>query len=272
MLQIGRVLPAPPLRGLIERYWWCAGATELPVVFPGTGAEFWIHLAGGVELDGAPLPRAHAVCLRRTRWSLKPRSEASFVAVRFRAGALRHFTGQGLAELADRVVSAEDLWGRLGNRIVEQVAEAGPPSRSTAWARALDRGLEELRRSHGREESRVDVAVRVLHARPGTARVDGLASELGLTTRQLQRTFPRAAGATPKEFQRLARFRSVVRPLLLSGSTDYVHAALDAGFYDQSHFIREFRRITGESPMAVLGRGTSHFYYPSLPEGPETRH
>ncbi|WP_141578880.1 helix-turn-helix domain-containing protein [Actinomadura sp. WMMA1423] len=271
MLQIGRVSPAVALRGMVERYWWCAGARELPVVFPGTGAELWIHLSGGVELDGALLPRAHVVCLRRTRWTPSPRGEAGFVAVRFRAGALRHFTGPGLAELADRVVSAEELWGRLGSRIVEQVAEAGPPPGTTAWARLLDRGLEELRRSHGREESRVDVAVRRIHTRPATTRVDGLARELGLTTRQLQRTFPEAAGATPKEFQRLARFRSVVRPLLLDGRTDYTQAALDAGFYDQSHFIREFRRITGEPPMAVLGRGRSHFYYPSLPRGPQTR-
>ena len=78
-------------------------------------------------------------------------------------------------------------------------------------------------------ESRVDAAVQRLYSRPGPIRIEELAGELGMTTRQLQRLFPRAAGGTPKEFQRLARFRSVVRPLLLNGSGDYLPAALGAG-------------------------------------------
>ncbi|WP_344325899.1 helix-turn-helix domain-containing protein [Kitasatospora putterlickiae] len=278
--RIGHAPPAPALRAFVERYWWCeGGAGALPRLLPGTGAELWTHWAGGVVPRAAdtaadtaggtgaptPLPAAHLVCLRRAAWRLERRAGASgFLAVRFRAGALRHLVPFGLDELADRVVAAEDLWGASGRRLVEQVRAAGGPAQRLAL---MDSFLTGRLAEHHRPEPWLEAAVGRVYRRPNGLRIDRLAASTGVGTRRLQRAFPAAVGARPKEFQRLARFQRLTRRLLLEDQRDYLPAALAAGYYDQAHFVHEFRRLTGERPTALLGRGLSHFSYPPLTLG-----
>ncbi|MFJ8436655.1 helix-turn-helix domain-containing protein [Kitasatospora sp. NPDC094019] len=268
--------PAAGLAALVERYWWSeGGAGALPRLLPGTGAELWVHWSGGVDLrpvGGGPperrspaaLPAAHLVCLRRTPWSVEHRAGAGrpgFVAVRFRAGALRHLVPVGLDELADRTVGAEELWGAPGRRLVERVRSARGPAERVA---VLDRFLTGRLEAHHRPDPWLDAAVGRIYRRPAGLRMDRLAETIGVGPRQLQRMFPAAVGAGPKEFQRLARFQRVARLLLRSERPHRLAAALDAGYYDQSHFTRESRRLTGERPAELLAPGRSHFYYPSL--------
>ncbi|GHF37644.1 AraC family transcriptional regulator [Kitasatospora xanthocidica] len=267
-MRIAHAPPTPALRAFVERYWWGEGeAGDLPLLLPGTGAELWIHWTGGVELCGAnglppqPLPAAHLLCLRQERWSLTSRAAVGFVAVRFRAGALRHFLGTGIDDVADRVVSATDLWGPEGRRMTDEVRLATDPGARTD---ALDRFLTGLLAVHHRADPWMDAAVDLVYRSPGGMRVDALAERLGVGSRRLQRAFPPAVGVGPKGFQRLARFQRLTRALLLSDQRRYLPEALGAGFYDQNHFIREFRHFTGRRPTALLGQGLSHFYYEPL--------
>ncbi|MDI2130757.1 helix-turn-helix transcriptional regulator [Yinghuangia seranimata] len=262
----GYAPPGPRLAGHVERYWWREfGPGRLPLLLPGTGAELWIHLGGAVRLvtpDGArDLPAAHLVCLRRTAWSLDAPDGCSVLAVRLRAGALAHLARVPVDELADAVVAADDLWGADTTRVIDDIRqESGPLPRIAALERVLG-GLLDVDGTPGPVPPEVDAAVSLIYRRRGGVRIDDLAAELGVGVRWLQRAMPAATGVRPKEFQRLARFQHVVRVLLLSGETRYLEAALDAGFFDQNHFIREFRAFTGSTPGALLTARPSHFYY-----------
>ncbi|WP_433604688.1 helix-turn-helix transcriptional regulator [Prescottella agglutinans] len=269
---IGHEKPSNALGAYVERYWWCTPGPgmALPDIWPGTGAELWIHVGGHVSVrvaDAAParLPPAHLVCLRRNRWSLTPSSDGgAFLVARFRAGALRRLLGEGVDGVTDTVVSVEDLWQHEGSRLADAVGSA-----STWHARvsALDGALRVLagrRRLESTVENRVLAAAELVYRRRGAVRIDRLAAETGLSVRLLQRRFPAAVGVGPKEFQRLTRIQHATRTLLLGDESRYLATALDAGFYDQNHFIREFRRFTGRNPAATLGLGLSHFYYESF--------
>lgn len=74
------------------------------------------------------------------------------------------------------------------------------------------------------------------------------AKSLGYTTRTLNRHFKRAYGFTPHFFARLVRFRRSQRGLLTDANL--VNVALQAGYYDQSHFNRECLAFTGYTPTA----------------------
>jgi transcriptional regulator GlxA family with amidase domain len=97
----------------------------------------------------------------------------------------------------------------------------------------------------------LDHAVASLLARRGPVPVEGLAHELGISRRQLERAFRRRTGMTPMQLGRVIRFQNVFRALPESGG-DWVSVALDCGYYDQSHLIRDFREFAGESPSAFL--------------------
>lgn len=82
------------------------------------------------------------------------------------------------------------------------------------------------------------------------ASVAAVARELALSERQLERRFLSRIGISPKRFVMLRRFERAVE--LIQRSASLTHAALDAGYYDQSHFIREFRRFAGAAPGRFL--------------------
>ncbi len=93
----------------------------------------------------------------------------------------------------------------------------------------------------------IDHAIRLLEASDGEdAQVAAVARAVGLGERQLERRFLARVGVTPKRFASLRRFERV--SALARRAPTLTDAALEAGYYDQSHFIREFRRFVGVSP------------------------
>jgi AraC-like DNA-binding protein len=92
----------------------------------------------------------------------------------------------------------------------------------------------------------VSAALRAIGAAAGAIRVRTLAQDLGVSQDALEKHFRRIVGASPKQFATIVRLRQAVE--LSRQSPSLTALALDAGYYDQSHFIRDFRAITGDAP------------------------
>jgi hypothetical protein len=76
----------------------------------------------------------------------------------------------------------------------------------------------------------------------------------GLSTRQMRRLFEYYVGDTPKIFSKVVRFQSIlnVKPSLKSLRENKLF--FDAGYYDQSHFIKEFKNFYGVPPSIAFGK------------------
>jgi transcriptional regulator GlxA family with amidase domain len=81
-------------------------------------------------------------------------------------------------------------------------------------------------------------------------RIDDLAMYIGLSQSALERRFRRVIGVSPKRFASLARLRHAAQ--LQAAGADLTTVAHTSGYFDQSHFIKEFRRITGSAPSAFF--------------------
>ena len=68
------------------------------------------------------------------------------------------------------------------------------------------------------------------------------------SVRQFQNMIKRSTGVSPKYFQRTARFQYTLRKLLSNSPNNFLNIALDHGYYDQAHFIKDFKQFTGETP------------------------
>lgn len=261
------VFPDDALKPFIDRLWGWEGTRDemvlLPTVLPGTGAELYFHYRlpfRRVTAPGAQIlcDAAHLFCVRRQPIPLCPASDVGFIAVRFRAGMLHRFTDLPGNELVDRVLSIDDLWGVPGKRLAARVAESGSiPER----LRLIQDFLSKRLRVEAADEL-VERAVSSLYREASSLSIEQLALRMRIGRRQMERRFLQLTGQSPAEIRRLGRFQKVARSLLLVPSATPLDVALAHGYYDQSHFSRDFRELACASPGRFLemARAKTHFY------------
>ncbi len=80
--------------------------------------------------------------------------------------------------------------------------------------------------------------------------ISSLARDYAIHPKNLERLFYRHAGVSPKKFARIMRFYKAHKHLLHNGLQDLVTTSLEAGYFDQPHFNREYKKLTGTHPTS----------------------
>lgn len=223
------------------------GYPELIVHFRSPFAE--VDCAG--QLQEQPLAVA---CGQLTRPLLLQNSlDAGMIGIRFQPSGMAPFLSTSMQHLTDARVTAEDLFADI-DQLIDGVAEsANDAERIAACNRFLLRSLD-----RHRENLSVRRALEVISRTRGRISVDALATLMGKSRRSLELAFQSEVGTSPKMYCRITRFRQLVDAMSEDGqSMNWVQIALDSGFFDQSHLIRDFRRFAGTSPTAFLADQSS---------------
>jgi AraC-like DNA-binding protein len=229
--------PRPSLRRHVACVWAARDNRDDPLL-PDAAVEL-VWSGRGLFVRGADT-RAHAV---------DAYPERTFVGVRFRPGAAADVLGLRGAELADARVGVSELWGRAE---MERIEGRLLGSTSVAHAAGL---LEDVvsARVHDEPDRVVEAAVAALER--GRSPVRALADRLGLSERQLRRRCVDALGYGPKTLDRILRFQRFRALAARRRDLGLADLAAVIGYADQAHLTRECRRLTGESPAALLARG-----------------
>lgn len=103
------------------------------------------------------------------------------------------------------------------------------------------------------EDNRLYEAIGIILGNYGVLNVE-TALDTGLSARQLRRLFEFYIGDTPKTFSKVVRFQNILRAKPSSQSLRQNKLFFDAGYYDQAHFIKEFRNFYGVTPSKAFGR------------------
>lgn len=101
--------------------------------------------------------------------------------------------------------------------------------------------------------------------RGDTVRIAQIAAEAGVSHKHLLREFDRCVGLSPKMFSRLCSFQRVIQYVGHKRVVDWADTALACGYYDQAHFIHEFRAFSGLTPQSYLAQRGPFLNYLSLP-------
>ncbi len=102
------------------------------------------------------------------------------------------------------------------------------------------------RMTNAEPDKLVLAAIALIHKTKGSLRIKELAAELHTSQSPLEKRFRQVVGATPKKFASIVRLKNVLRQY--NAETDLTDLGYEAGFYDQAHFIKEFKSFTGDTP------------------------
>ncbi len=199
--------------------------------------------------------------MRRRCWLTGARSEpivlgatsgTRIMGVVFRPGGLFPFLRTPASEVTGHILESEDLWGSWGECTCERLAET---ANIHARFAVLEKALLERAGNALHVERRIAAAVGLIDSNPGVT-VTHISDTLGLTRRHLSRLFATHVGLSPKSLARLARFRLATRTIGSRDSVDWASLAQEAGYFDQSHLIADFREFAGLAPEAYLRKRT----------------
>lgn len=169
--------------------------------------------------------------------------------IKLRPGAFYPLVRRPVSTFTNRSVPLGEVFGEAGARYAAQVADERDDERCIAAAEAFLRELSPVP-----DENMA--LVRAIVERAATdrtiLRVDQLAAAFGLDKRSLQRLFDRHVGATPKWVIQRYRIHEALERLAEGEALDATTLAHELGYFDQAHFIKDFKALVGCSPMAYV--------------------
>jgi AraC-like DNA-binding protein len=177
--------------------------------------------------------------------------EASIMGVHFKPGGAFPFLGLPAGELADVHVNLETLWGRSAVELRERLCGAATPlERFRLLEEALLAHLFRPLEHHYAVPTALDAFVQT----DARATVRDIARHIGLSQRRFIQVFTEEIGLTPKLFSRVKRFQRTIAMVRQATAPDWARLAVDCGYFDQSHLIRDFLMFSGFSPLDYLRR------------------
>lgn len=144
-------------------------------------------------------------------------------------------------ELVDQVIQFKDMFSK--SALADELGATDDFERRMKTFQMFYQGLLDDKYMPGLEEA----CARILCMSKGNAQIAELEEQTNYTKRYIQQKFVEHYGVSPKLYGMIKRFQSSM-VMLLGSERDSSFVAQESGYYDQSHFIKEFRRFVGASP------------------------
>jgi len=242
-------IPSQPLSEFVDLFWYHDGF-DLPdrreSHLPTGTAELVISLNHDIPRNfcGAitcgPFSRPFAI---------ETAQQLSLIGVNFKPGGAFPFFNLPAGELHNLHVPLDELWEARAAELRERLLAARTVE---AKFHLLERFLLAQAASSPQIHPAVARALRQFRrATPGFS-VAEIAGQVGLSQRHFIQLFRNHVGLTPKLFLRIQRFQRALQAAGARQRVDWADLALDCGYFDQAHFIHEFRTFSGLTPSSWL--------------------
>lgn len=219
-------------------------------VLPDTCVELFLNYTDTpVAIIGGELYQRSIVTFRMSRsMDVQMRKGAGVVAICFHTGMAYKFIQLPMHELSNTTTSLADVWNGMATELEEKIAGTGCNERRVSLIQQCL--FEQL--VHAKEELPITHCLKQVQLSGGLVSAGKLASDAGLSQRQLARKFQEYVGLSPKEYLRVSRFLSSLDHLKTYPVFSLTEIACKSGYYDQAHFIRDYKDYTGYTPGQLL--------------------
>lgn len=173
------------------------------------------------------------------------------LGIRFFPHAATYFLNDKVDFFNNRVIDYRDVSDKAVNTLYAQLLE------TATWHKRIELVEHFLLQRLSVSETRlgkvalINDVIKEIQQQDFFDNIENVASRYGITSRYLQKLFLQYTGLTPKLYSKIHRFQNSLK-LVSKKDTSLTSIAYDCGYFDQSHFIREFKSFTGVTPSGYL--------------------
>jgi AraC-like DNA-binding protein len=253
--RFAQAAPDTDLAGRVKEFWEVEGALEpfRETLLPSGCVELMVNLGPPHTLLSRQAPgvwkRAWFSGLHEHSLIIESLQGTHLVSARMDPVGAAELLGRGVSGAANTVVDLETFLGDVGRELVESVKSAGSPAERFS---VLETFLRTRLSTFEPVPELVHHAAERVVAAHGNLKVSALHEAAGVSRKHLSVSFSRHLGISPKAFAQLHRFVWTLERLRESSTVDWSRLALDAGYSDQSHLVRDFQRVGAASPTEYL--------------------
>lgn len=249
-MQFTRIIPKKELINLIECFWIVENDDPTPLVqkiIPDGFPEIILHFGDpySIKLRDQWEHQSKSLLAGQitSYFHLQNTGRSSILGVKCKPTALTHLFKIFMNELTNHVVELNNAiagqWDTLENTL-----------------RSADNHMHRIEliqetltkiRPENFTEMPIEKAIAVIFSEKGLISVADICDAAATSERQLERLFKKYIGLSPKFYSRIIRF-SYVFQVVQEREMNGIELGLESGFYDQSHFIKNFKAFTGEDP------------------------
>jgi AraC-like DNA-binding protein len=252
--------PSPALADFIDYYgYWdrAAGAPHRSRALPRGAATVVIDVSGRSDVDfyagdgrtRLDVPPAFIAGAGTASYITGIDAAQTVMTVHFKPAGAVGFLGAALAGLENACAGLAQVWGRPATELHEQLLEAASATERIALVEAFLLSHNRLQRCPSAEIMSV---LRSVESDP-SVRISQVRAAVGWSPRRLTERFRAEVGLAPKAYQRVRRLQGALGRLD-GDARRGADIAADLGYFDQAHFVREFREFTGMTPTQYADR------------------
>lgn len=259
------IQPPKALKSLIKYYWVLQesgndleypdlllpdGCPELIFTFQGYYNRADLDKKRFFQIDRAVVTgvRNHSIFV-----DSKKAVRTHFIGVKFKPCAITHFFKMNASDLANSVMSIDEMEDNKLGLLYETLADEHDLGSikhllSTYFFGKIGFAKSTL------TEKRAGYATNFIVKRRGNVKLKELCEVLSVDKRTLSRDFGRYVGIGPKEYAMIIRMNWIYRVFNRSNCKFYDDGVFEYGYYDQSHFLKDFKKYFGMNPSTYYGK------------------
>jgi AraC-like DNA-binding protein len=172
------------------------------------------------------------------------------IGVRFKPGGAFPFLGFPINTITDRSIPLDDVWSNTGSTMDSRLPEQPTIKRKISLLEDLL--LKRLGTFPVPDDLTMEV-IRMIYRMDGQVSIKAVGQTLNISNRHLERKFLAHVGLSPKMLCRVVRLQHALSNLKKQRKPIWTDIVYQSGYYDQAHFVKEFKTLTGLTPNAYLG-------------------
>lgn len=195
-------------------------------------------------------PRCFVIGQLTQPLEIEPTGETGIFSLRFHPNGFLPFATLPIKEMENTAVSLERLFGEDGQKIEQEILTATSTSERI---KQIEKFLLNKLTDTETIDRIVKSTVETILTANGQLSVDELSKKTNINRRQLERKFSTAIGLSPKQLSKTVRLQATLKMLLNNKFSSLTALAYENEYYDQAHFIKDFKDLTGFTPKEFYG-------------------